>query len=128
MHTFKVEAGRRYFNIGRSIAYSNVNDGFKINYLRPRWNFGVLAAHTLPHEDNIDASVPGFSKDSDRYYFALGMGYTGIPKHQLYSYFLVQRDFSDEEPGDPDQQFTYNSEYLGIGAKGDITPHLDYWV
>jgi hypothetical protein len=125
---YKVEVGRRYFNVGRGIAYSNVNDGFQINYLRPRWNFGVLAAHTLPHEDNIDASVPGFSKDSDRYYFALGVGYAGIPKHQLYSYFLTQRDFSDEEPNDPDQQFTYNSEYLGIGAKGDIAPHLDYWV
>jgi len=83
---YKVEVGRRYFNIGRGIAYSNVSDGFKINYLRPRWNFGVLAAHTLPHEDNIDISVPGFSKDSDRYYFALGVGYAGIPGHQLYSY------------------------------------------
>lgn len=125
---YKVEVGRRYFNIGRGIAYSNVSDGFKINYLRPRWNFGVLAAHTLPHEDNIDISVPGFSKGSDRYYFALGVGYSGIPGHQLYSYYLVQRDFSDEEPTDPDQHYQYNSDYWGFGSKGEVTSNLEYWI
>lgn len=125
---YKIEIGRRYFNIGRGIAYSNVNDGFKINYMRPRWNFGALVSHTLPHEDNVDASVPGFTKDSDRYYFALGVGYAGIPKHQLYSYYLVQRDFSDEEPGDPNQHYTYNSDYWGFGSKGEVNSRLDYWV
>lgn len=80
---YKVEIGRRYFNIGRGISYSNVNDGFKINYLRPRWNIGAMVSRSLPHEDNIDASVPGFDKDSDRYFFALGIGYAGIKNHQL---------------------------------------------
>ena len=125
---YKVEVGRRYFNIGRGIAYSNVNDGFKINRLSDQWNFGFLASHTLPHEDNIDTSVPGFSKDSDRYYFALGAGYSGIRNHQLYTYYLVQRDFSDEMPNDFANQYTYNSEYLGIGSKGKIAKRLDYWI
>jgi len=125
---YKVEIGRRYFNIGRGISYSNVNDGFKINYLRPRWNVGVMVSRSLPHEDNIDASVPGFDKDSDRYFFALGVGYAGIKNHQLYGYYLAQRDFSDERPNDPDQQYTYDSDYFGIGSKGNITPQLDYWV
>lgn len=128
LRPYKLEVGRRYFNIGRGIAYSNVSDGFKINYLRPRWNFGVLAARTLPHEDNIDISVPGFSKDSDRYYFAFGVGYAGIRNHQLYGYFLSQRDFSDEDPNDPNQQFTYDSDYWGIGSKGNISPNLSYWT
>ncbi len=128
MRPYKIEVGRRYFNIGRGIAYSNVGDGVKINYLRPRWNFGILAAHTLPHEDNVDASIPGFSKDSDRYYFALGAGYAGIPDHQLYSYFLVQRDFSYEEENNLNQDFTYDSEYLGFGSKGKIASRLDYWI
>jgi hypothetical protein len=128
LRPYRVEVGRRYFNIGRGIAYSNVNDGFKINYFRPGWNFGALASRTLPHEDNIDASVPGFTKDSDRYYFALGVGYAGIPDHQLYSYYLVQRDFSDEEPGDPAQRYTYNSDYWGLGLKGAVASHLDYWL
>jgi len=125
---YKMEVGRRYFNIGRGIAYSNVSDGFKINYRRPRWNLGFLAARTLPHEDNIDTSVPGYSKDSDRYYFALGAGYAGISGHQLYGYFFLQRDYSDEDPNEPGQQFIYNSDYLGIGAKGAVTPNLDYWI
>ncbi|MBN1869304.1 MAG: alginate export family protein [Candidatus Omnitrophica bacterium] len=128
LRPYKIEAGRRYFNVGRGIAYSNVGDGFQINYMRPGWNVGLLAAHTLPHEDNIDISVPGFSKDSDRYYYALGAGYAGIPHHQLYGYCLVQRDFSHEEPNDLNQDFTYDSEYIGIGSKGNITPHLGYWV
>lgn len=125
---YKLEIGRRYFNIGRGIAYSNVNDGFKINYLRPRWNFGAMASHTLPHEDNIDASVPGFTKDSDRYFFALGAGYAGIKDQQIYAYYLVQRDSSRERPEDPDQRYTYQSDYIGLGAQGTIRKYWDYWA
>jgi hypothetical protein len=128
LHPYKMEIGRKYFNIGRGIVYSNVNDGLQINYLRPKWNIGVLAAHTLPHEDNIDTSVPGYSKDSDRYYFAVGVGYAGIPGHQLYGYSLVQRDFSYEEPNNLNQEFRYDSEYLGLGSKGTIIQNWDYWA
>jgi len=124
----KVELGRRYFKIGRGIAYSNVNDGVQINYYLPSWNFAGLFSQTLPHEDNIDASVPGGDKESDRKFAGVGAGYTGIKNHQFYGYVLVQRDFSDERPNNSLQQFTYDSEYIGVGSLGSIDKKFNYWI
>ena len=123
-----IEAGRRYFKIGRGIAYSDVNDGVQINYLVPGFNAGAFASQTLPHEDNIDTSVPGYLKDSDRHFYGAGVGYTGIRDHQIYSYVLVQRDFSDEEPNSSSQQYTYNSQYYGVGSVGKISKNVNYWI
>jgi len=125
---FWVEVGRKYFSIGRGIAYSNVNDGIQLNYKVPGWNVGVFASHTLPHEDNIDTSVPGFDKRSDRYFYGVGVGYGGIKGHTVYGYSLIQRDFSDEDPIDSDQQYTYDSEYYGLGATGEFVFNSTYWA
>lgn len=113
-----IEVGRKYFSIGRGIAYSDVNDGIQINYKVPGWNVGAFASHSLPHEENIDTSVPGYDKNSDRYFFGIGAGYSGIKGHQVYGFTMAQRDFSNERPNDPNQQYTYNSNYFGIGARG----------
>jgi hypothetical protein len=124
---YRIEAGRRYFFTGRGIAYGNVNDGAQFNYFRPGWNVAGFVSQTLPHEENIDTSVPGYDKESDRRFYAMGVGYGGIRDHTLYTYALIQRDSSDERPEDADRQYTYNSEYYSLGAKGLIGKQLNYW-
>ncbi len=128
MNLFRFEVGRRYFNMGKGIAYSSVHDGMQLNYLKPGWNVGLLASHTLPHEDNVDTSVPGYDKNSDRYFYGLGVGYAKIKNRQLYGYLLVQRDESNQRPENSSQHFDYQSEYLGLGINGKVTPSLKYWV
>ncbi len=123
-----VEAGRRYFNIGKGIVYSDINDGVQINFKKPGFNAGLFASQTLPHQSNIDASVPGYDKDSDRHFYGLGLGYTGIPRQSLYGFVLSQRDLSDEDPNNSSQNYTYNSEYFGIGMKGKIGRLWSYWT
>ena len=125
---YRIEVGRRYFNVGRGIAYSNVNDGLQFNYFKPGWNFGGFVSHTLPHEDNLDASVPGFDKESDRIFYGLGAGYAGIKDNVFYGFALVQRDDSEERPNDPTQDYDYHSEYFGLGAKGRLVKRFDYWL
>ena len=125
--SLKAEVGRRYFNIGRGIAYSNVHDGVQLNYGIPGWNIGLLSARTLPHEDNIDFSVPGNDKDTERLFYGLGIGYGGFRGHTLYGYALVQRDESDPSPPDG-QVYKYDSEYLGLGAMGDFGEGYSYWL
>lgn len=123
-----IEAGRRYFNIGRGIIYSNVNDGVQFNYRVPGFNVGIFASKTLPNESNIDTSIPGYDKTSERYFYGTGIGYTGFKDQSLYGFFLAQNDFSDERPSQPDQNYTYNSQYSGIGAKGKFLKSWDYWA
>ncbi len=125
---FWVEAGRRYFNVGRGIVYSDVSDGVQLNFRKPGFNLGIFAAQNKPHESNIDTSIPGYDKESQRYFYGLGVGYTGIKDHALYSFLLIQRDESNPRPSTPDQDYRYNSEYIGIGSKGALSPSCHYWL
>lgn len=128
LRPWKVEAGRRYFNIGRGISYSGVHDGIQINYLKPGWNIGFFLSRTQPNESNIDTSVPGYEKGSLRYFSGLGVGYAGIKGHQIYGYVVAEQDRSREKPEDIDQDYNYNAEYYGLGAKGQWNRHWPYWV
>jgi hypothetical protein len=125
---WKLEAGRRYFNIGRGIAYGGINDGFQLNYLRPGWNLGLFASRSLPNEHNIDTSVPGYDRGTRRYFGGVGLGYAGIPDTQLYSFFVAQEDHSREKPEDEFQEYRYDSRYAGLGLKGKRGERWDYWL
>ncbi len=123
-----IEAGRQYISVGSGLAYSDVNDGIQLWYLHRNWIFKIISAHTLPHQDNVDTSVPGYTKQSDRYFYAAQATY-GINKdNDLYGFLLVQRDYSNEEPVDAQNNYTYNSQYFGLGAKGSLAKNIDYWI
>lgn len=123
-----VEVGRRYFSVGQGIAYSNVSDGIEFLASPTDWNLKAFVSHTLPGEDNIDTSVPGWENGSDRIYYGLEGTYLGIPNHGIYGYLLIQRDNTDEDPTDVFNNYTYDSEYFGLGAQGKIFPGMHYWA
>ena len=127
-HPWSFEFGRRYYSVGQGIAYGNVHDGFEANATFADWNFKGFFSHTLPHEDNIDVSVPGALKKSDRSFYGLEGRYIGFAGHGVYGYGLVQRDSSNEDPISFTQDFQYNSEYLGFGLQGKLFPQMNYWV
>ncbi|MBF0532048.1 MAG: alginate export family protein [Candidatus Omnitrophica bacterium] len=124
----KIEVGRKYFFIGKGIAYGDVNDGAQINYTRPGVNLGIFTSQTRPHQANIDQSVPGYAKASNRRFYGAGLGYAPSDKHAFYAYALGQRDFTGEQPDDFIHVYKYQSEYYGIGAKGDLFPKWTYWT
>lgn len=123
-----LEIGRRYFSVGQGIAYSNLNDGVELYASPQNWNLKTFVSRTLSHEDNIDTSIPGWDLGSERFYYAIETTYLGIPDQGIYSYFLMQRDESDEDPHDPDYDYIYDSEYIGLGAQGKILPNMHYWA
>ncbi|HJN88662.1 MAG TPA: hypothetical protein QGI03_16195, partial [Dehalococcoidia bacterium] len=45
-----------------------------------------LFARTLPHEDNIDLSIPQGEEKSERFYYGLEAIYLGIPNQGIYGY------------------------------------------
>ena len=128
LRPFWLKIGRRYFSVGQGIAYSNVNDGVEFSAYLPSWAIKTFISHTLPKEENIDMSVPGYEKGSDRYYYGLEYSYFGLPKQNFYAYTLIQRDYSNEIPGDSVRDYAYNSEYLGLGTQGRLKSAISYWA
>lgn len=126
LHPIWIEAGRQYISIGKGLAYSDVNDGVQLFISSPEWRFKALIAGTLPHQDNIDVSVPGSINGSERYFYGFEAAYSFMKAHSLYSYFLIQRDRTKEYPPDDLQDYLYNSEYLSFGAQGSIIPQVRY--
>ncbi len=125
---WQIEAGRRYFNIGRGIVFSGVYDGVQLNYKVPGWNVGAFVSKTLPHAANIDSTIPGYDKESRRYFAGLGVGYAGFKDHQIYGYTVIERDHSRERPQDDDQDYGYDAQYAALGAKGAWSERWPYGV
>ncbi|MBF0252746.1 MAG: alginate export family protein [Candidatus Omnitrophica bacterium] len=121
-----IDIGRKYYSIGQGIAYSNVNDGFAVRYLPGNWGVKAMAVRTLPYEDNIDSSVPGYDKKSERYFFGIEPDYRGISGHRFYGYSLYQMDETNEDPEDVAQDYGYDSLYFGLGAEGELLEGLTY--
>ena len=125
---FWLEVGRKYFTIGEGIVYSDVNDGIQMQLRFSQWNLKTFISHTLPHEENIDTSVPGYLKESDRYFWGFEALYQPDSSRDIYAYLLLERDFSNEDPPNVTQQYTYNSRYLGIGTHGSFVEKLNYAI
>ncbi len=121
-----VEFGRRYFSVGQGIAYGNVHDGVEAYATFTDWNAKAFFAHTLPNEDNIDVSVPGALKKSDRSFYGVEGRYIGFNGHSVYGFALAQTDSSNEEPISFTQDYKYDSQYLGLGLQGKILPQMNY--
>ena len=129
MRPWWLELGRRYAMVGQGIAYGNVHDGLELYANLTDWNLKFVYTHTLPHEDNIDLSVPGATRDSDRDFYGFEARYIGLPGgHSLYGFYLLQRDSSDEDPINLSVDYHYDSEYAGLGLQGKLLSQAHYWV
>ncbi|MBI1992731.1 MAG: alginate export family protein, partial [Candidatus Omnitrophica bacterium] len=120
-----VQAGRRFYQVGQGIAYSNVHDGVELLVSGAVWSLMGFVSRTLPHESNVDLSVPG-GKKSGRTFYGVEGKYLGIPNHGVYGYVLFQRDDNDEDPDDLTRDYDYQSEYFGLGSEGKLLENLHY--
>ncbi len=129
MRPWWLEFGRRYYMMGQGIAYGNVHDGLELSANFTDWNLKAFFTHTLPDEANVDLSVPGATRGSDRSFHGFEARYIGLPGgHSIYGFYVLQRDSSDEDPVDVSADYTYDSEYLGLGLQGKLLTNSHYWV
>ena len=117
--------GRRLYGVGQGLAYSNVHDGAELQLAFPTGSIAGLLSRILPHEDNLDESVPG-GKKSGRTFYGVEGKWLGIPNHGLYGYVLFQRDDGEERPEDAAQDYDYDSNYFGVGSEGKLWGNLRY--
>lgn len=124
----KMQIGRQYLSLGRGIAYGDVNDGALVTGLIKSWMLKTFFSHTLPNEDNIDYSVPGYNKKGNsRYFVGIEAAYLGIPKNVFYAFCLAQKDDTKPHPADNAQNYRYDSQHLGTGISGK-TKNSAYWT
>jgi len=115
LHKAALRTGRQYLNLGRGITLADIYDGVQLTANASDLQVEVFAATTLPHEENIDYSVPGFDKTSERYFFGTETVWFAKENFKLYGYFLMQHDDSKPNP-DTSQDFSYHSQYWGAGG------------
>jgi len=113
---YSLNLGRQYFIVGKGVAYRDINDGLQLTSYSDKWLYKFLFAHSLPHENNVDYSVPGFDKyGNDRFFWGGEVGYLAKETSKAYLFFLIQKDNSKAKPADPTQNYHYDSQYLGTG-------------
>jgi hypothetical protein len=95
----------------------------KIHDWRVRGLFGRLAGSP----PNIDTSGP-VDGDSNRRFYAIEVAYTGWQDHYPFAYAIWNDDFTDERPKDPFQNYSYDTQYFGLGSRGSFTRDLSYWT
>jgi hypothetical protein len=122
---FVVRAGRQFLTVGRGLLFNAVAYGAHASYAAGRWGVRGFLAHSLPHDDDIDRSLPN-ADDSRRGFAAVEVSYLPAPYQRVYLVTLVERDFNDEDPEDPFQDWGYNARYVALGARGTISGGLGY--
>lgn len=111
----EVRAGRQYLYLGQGISYANVHDGVRAKIPFRNWELASFFSTTLPYEENIDYSVPGFDKTSERYFSGTELSWFPRKQVRLYGFFLSQQDRSDPNPS-VSQDYAYHSQHWGLGG------------
>ncbi len=123
----KARGGRQYIEVGRGIALGDTLDVGSFDVEAKDFSFTAFAGRTPRGRENIDRSAPGYPH-SRRTFYGLEAKYRGIERHEPYYFFVWQRDWSEEKPQNPGQDYRYSSHYHGIGSRGEVIPSLLYEI
>ena len=122
--------GQFFSQIGTGLVYSRVAQGVELNGQSRFVNFKTFWSKTPQGESNIDYSVPGFrTRGQDRYFYGVELTYPRFSHHEPYFFWMKQEDHSDPVPPHTTQKkFDYDSQYIGLGARGEIIKNLTYEI
>ncbi len=127
--SLKATGGQFFATIGNGLSYSRVGIGGEVKGRTRYVDFKAFWFRTIPGEDNIDFSAPGFrTKGQTRDFIGAQITYPRLfNNHNPYFYYLDQRDRSDYFKGTA-QKYGYDSQYFGIGSNGTIIRNLTYAI
>lgn len=122
----QVRIGRQDVLFGTGYALDLPMDAVRVT--GKLWDFSVegLFGRSIGSIPNIDRS-PAVDSHSARRFFGVQVKYRGIERHEPFAYALWNDDFTDERPKDAFQNYAYDTQYFGIGSRGQIIERLTYW-
>ncbi|TVQ55187.1 MAG: hypothetical protein EA377_03935 [Phycisphaerales bacterium] len=132
-HNFTVRVGRQFVTWGSGLTLSNEMYAALVDV--EAFNFGLIGlAGVTPRSSTVDfdATRPDFDRNTKRRFFGGMLEYRGNPGFRPYTYGLVQRDRNNDERtfvtpiGSFPTEFEYDSEYYGLGVRGNLGPQMRY--
>lgn len=121
-----VKLGRSYTIIGTGLALSDVLDGIFIEGKIGEFDINAIFAKFPHSRRDLDSSRPNYT-NTRRYFYGIEVVYNGLENHKPFFYYLWQRDkMHDSDPSMYIISWDYDSEYLGFGSTGQITPYVRY--
>ncbi len=116
-------AGRGFISMGSGLLYNDLAYMAQGSYSEERWAVRAWVGHSIVHEQDIDQSLEHANK-SNRGFFGAEGEYLITGNHRAYGMVLVERDFNNDNFSSVD--WTYNANYVGLGALGTIWAGLGY--
>jgi len=120
---FTARAGRAFVSMGSGLLYNDLAYVLQGTYAQDRWAVRSWLGHSIIHQEDIDQSIPHANK-SYRGFFGVEGEYLLSGDHRAYGMILVERDFNRDIIAA--QDWTYNANYIGLGARGTIWAGLGY--
>lgn len=122
---FTVRLGREFLSLGRGLLLNGLHYGALADYDSGRFGVRALVAHSIPHDDDIDPSLPN-ADDSRRLFAGLEATYLLTGAHRVYGLFLLEHDRNEEDPEFASIDWGYDATYVGLGARGELFGGLGY--
>lgn len=119
---FAVQVGRDFYDIGSGLVLAMPLDAVKLTGRIGDWTVDGLLGQTIVHDTaNIDNSA-SVSNHMDRCFFGIEVAYSGFDRHEPYAYYLRTNDHTEVRGYVDNQEYSYDSRYLGMGSRGSIEP------
>ena len=119
--------GRQQMLFGTGFVLDTPLDAILLDKHVYDFRFRTLIGRTFGLTPNIDTS-PRVADDNERCFLGMEASYSGIERHELFAYGLWNIDNSDERPPHLFQDFAYDTQYWGVGARGELIHNLRYWA
>lgn len=117
-------AGRDLVAFGTGLTLATPLDHVSLRTTYRDWEATLLAGKTVGSGDDFDLSRT--AARTRRNFLGGEIRYLGWERHQPFVYALWQRDRNREQWHRLYQRFDYDSSYFGLGAVGEVTPHVRY--
>ena len=125
------EGGRDLVYWGNGLVLAETVDGVMPVFSAGPLSLSTVAGVTPTRTVDIFPDRPSFDFDTRRGFYG-GMLSLAVGQQHPYIYGLLQRDYNGDHNtsviGNITTNYSYNSEYLGVGSAGPISDHFRYGI
>jgi hypothetical protein len=126
-YQMRARLGRQTVIFGTGFALDTPLDAALIDAKIHDFRVQGLFGRTPLNYPNVDSSEP-VDSHSNRLFYGVQVAWEGFERHTPFVYAIWNNDRTPEYPKQWFQNYSYDTYYLGAGARGEIMHNLNYWV